>query len=160
EMFGPDDANGIYLHAPGAGQTVKLTGCVVAFGDDDGIDTLGPVVTVENCIIRDFCDKSISILDGNTSIDKCLIVDSTHAVSAKSQSSGTTIPVGINRTTIAVATNGIAVINKPIGGVSQLNIKGIYNVTNTIIRSLFAIVTDYDPTNYHLRYCNVTPTFS
>jgi hypothetical protein len=157
EMFGPDDADGIYLHAPGAGQTVKFTGCVVAFGDDDGIDTLGPVVTIENTIIRDFCDKSISILDGNTSIDKCLIVDSTHGVSAKSQTSGTTIPVRINRTTIAVATNGIAVINKTG---NELNVKGIYNVTNTVIRALFSVVTDYAPTNFHLSYCNVSPSFS
>src|ERR1041385_2135064 len=121
EMIGPDDADGIYLHAPGAGRTMKMTGCVVAFGDDDGIDTLGPVVTIENCIIRDFCDKAVSILDGNTTMDRCLIVDSTHGVSAKSQTSGTTIPISINRSTIAVATNGIAVINKTG---AELNVRG------------------------------------
>jgi hypothetical protein len=156
EMFGRDDADGIYIHAA-AGKSIKLTGCVVAFGDDDGIDTLGPVITIENCIVRDYCDKSISVLDGDTSIDKCLIVDSTHGVSAKSQSSGTVIPIGINRTTIAVATNGIGVINK---SGNELNVKGIYNVTNSIIRGLYSVVTDYSPTNFHLSYCNVSPSFS
>src|SRR6185436_9735917 len=41
EMPGPDDADGIYLHDQQAGQQIRLVDCVMARGDDDGIDTLG-----------------------------------------------------------------------------------------------------------------------
>ncbi|HEY6226012.1 MAG TPA: hypothetical protein VI282_02710, partial [Verrucomicrobiae bacterium] len=49
EMHGPDDCDGFYLHDSG-GQSLLITGCVIADGDDDAIDTLDANVTVENCI--------------------------------------------------------------------------------------------------------------
>ena len=61
------------------------------------------------------------------------------------------------RSTIAVATNGIAVINK-YGG--PTNVAGVYRVTNCTIRAFYSVVTDYNPTNFHLSYCNVTASFS
>ena len=155
EMFGPDDADGIYLHD--APQALRIRSTVIAAGDDDAVDTLGANVQVDNSIIRDFCDKGVSVLDGSLSVNKALIVDHNFGISAKSQSSNVTIPIGVNQSTIAVATNGIATINK-YGG--QTNVNGIYHVTNTIIRSAFSVVTDYDPANFHLRYCNISPTVS
>src|SRR6185436_18289795 len=80
DMRGPDDSDGIYIHAPGAGQTCVIKDTVIAAGDDDGIDTLDPVVTVEHCIIRDWSNtgedaKGISVFNGATTVRRCLIVD-------------------------------------------------------------------------------------
>jgi hypothetical protein len=156
EMYGPDDADGIYLHDAGA-QVLKIRGTVIAVGDDDAIDTLGSIVQVDNSILRDYCDKGISVLDGGLRVDKAVIVDDAHGVSAKSQSSNVTIPLAIDHATISVLYNGIAVINK-YG--PQTNVNGIYNVTNSIIRGQYSVVTDYNPTNFHLQYCNLSPVVS
>ena len=48
EMIGPDDNDGIYLHNQQSGQDITLRNCVVARTTDDGIDTLGSTVTIEN----------------------------------------------------------------------------------------------------------------
>jgi hypothetical protein len=156
DMNGPDDADGIYLHTQLNTQQMRITHTVIANGDDDGIDTLGPTLVVDNCIIRNYCDKGISVLDGRVDVDKSLIVDDTHGVSSKSQTANTRIPVNISRSTIAVATNGVAVINKA----GPAGVVGIYRITNSIIRAFYSVVTDYSPTNYYLGYCNVTPSFS
>lgn len=156
DIAGIDDADGIYLHTQASGQQMRITHSVIAYGDDDGIDTLGPNLTIDNTIIRNYCDKAVSMLDGRLDIDKSMFVDSTHGVSAKSQSANRRMDLYMNSSTIAVATNGIAVINKD-------NVAGVmanYRVTNTIIRAFYSVVTDYSPTNYYLGYCNVTPSFS
>lgn len=156
DISGPDDADGIYLHTQSAGQQMRITHTVIAYGDDDGIDTLGPTVAIDNTIVRNYCDKAVSVLDGRVDIDKALLADDTHGVSAKSQTANTRIPIGITRSTIAVATNGIAVINKS----GPANVMAAYRVTNCIIRAFWSVVTDYSPTNFFMGYCNVTPSFS
>src|ERR1051325_8478 len=156
DISGPDDADGIYLHTQAAGQQMRITHTVVAFGDDDGIDTLGPTVAIDNTIVRNYCDKAVSVLDGRIDMDKTLLADDTHGISAKSQSENVRIPINVNRSTIAVATNGIAVINKS----GPTNTMAVYRMTNCIVRAFWSVVTDYSPTNYLLGYCNVTPNFS
>ena len=153
EIYEANDADGIYLYSPGS--SFKITGSVIAFGDDDGMDILSGTAVVENSIIRDFCDKGVSMSAGTLTVRRSLIVDDTHGISVKG-ANNTTLFVDVDRTTVVVATNGLAVINK--SGTTGVN--GIYNVTNTIIRSDISIVTDYSPTNFHLNYCNVRPTFS
>jgi len=156
DISGPDDADGIYLHTQSAGQQIRITHTVIAYGDDDGIDTLGPTLAIDNTIVRNYCDKGLSVLDGRIDMDRTLLADDTHGVSAKSQSENTRIPINISRSTIAVATNGIAVINKS----GPTNTLGVYRVTNSIIRAFWSVVTDYSPTNFLLGRCNVTGSFS
>ena len=154
DIFNLDDANGIYLFNS-TGAPMRIASSVIAFGDDDGFDLLSGSAVVENSIIRDFCDKGVSMSAGQISVSRALIVDSTHGISVKGDDN-VTITVGVDHSTVVVATNGIAVINKS----GKVGVNGIYNVTNTIIRSDLSIVTDYSPTNFHLNYCHVRPTFS
>src|ERR1043165_9777852 len=89
DMLGPDDSDGIYVHAPGAGQTCAIKNSVPAAGDDDAIDTLDPVITVDDCIIRDWNNrledaKGISVFNGSTTVRRSLIVNCTVGIAAKS----------------------------------------------------------------------------
>src|SRR3954462_823034 len=108
DMFGPDDADGIYLHS---GNSMTIDRCVIAYGDDDGIDTLGANVSVANTIIRNWSNlgedaKGISIFSGEARIRRCLIVDSTVSVSAKTNP-GESARVSINDSTITGISNSV-----------------------------------------------------
>ena len=101
DMRGPDDSDGIYLHGQQAGQQIKISNCVFAGGDDDGIDTLDSVVNVDNTILRDWNSvvedaKAISVFSGSVNVRRCLIVDSTVGISAKT-GAGTSVTVIINK---------------------------------------------------------------
>ena len=75
DMNGPDDADGIYLQGQNAGQTIELRNGVTADFTDDGIDTLGSVITVDNYIIRDGFDKGISQYGGTVTLRNSRIID-------------------------------------------------------------------------------------
>src|SRR6185503_16148309 len=105
DMRGPDDGDGMYIHAQSAGQVCAVKHSVIAEGDDDGLDTLDPVVTVEDCILRGWASvvedaKAISVFNGVTTVRRCLIVDSTVGISAKTSSSDTTVRVNIHESTL------------------------------------------------------------
>ncbi len=153
EMSGPDDCDGIYLHNQKAGQNITLTGCVIAAGDDDGIDTLGSTITVENCIIRDWQNlkedaKGISVFNGATSLRRCLITDCTVAVSAK-WSSGSTTRVFIDSSTIVAITNAVNAGWKANAPGPYID----YRITNSILRGVEAVHTDFGATNFSIGYC-------
>jgi len=159
DMNGPDDADGIYPHAQSAGQQVTFSGCVLAAGDDDGIDTLGAIVTIEDCILRDWASvvedaKAISVFNGATHIRRCLIVDSTVGVSAKWSGGGTTV-VTINDSTITRnLTNVLAQIkdNAPGPFID-------YRITNSIIWGSDAVQSDFAETNFTIRYSLLSETW-
>ncbi|MHC4500485.1 MAG: CotH kinase family protein, partial [Planctomycetota bacterium] len=142
DMHAGDDADGIYIHGQQAGQLCTLTHCVAANIDDDGIDTLGSKVTIQDFIVRDCKDKAISVYGGEVDINHCLIVennrapeDPTIATIATKTVNGATAVVNIDHTTIVTAKSaghldvGIQSHNKY--GVTSGTI--IYNVTNSII---------------------------
>ncbi|MBN1844569.1 MAG: hypothetical protein JW810_02720 [Sedimentisphaerales bacterium] len=84
EMFGSDDNDGIYLHRQLDGQTMCLRRTVIAAGDDDGLDTLDAIVRVEDCIIRDFFDKGVSVNQSRPIwLDHLLLVNNEIGVAAK-----------------------------------------------------------------------------
>jgi hypothetical protein len=159
DMNGPDDADGIYPHNQATGQEVTFSGCVIAAGDDDGIDTLGAVVTVEDCILRDWASvvedaKAISVFNGATHVRRSLIVDSTVGVSAKWNGGGATL-VTINNSTITRnMTNVLANIkdNAPGPFID-------YRITNSIIWGGDAVQSDFGETNFTIRYCNLSETW-
>ena len=159
DMNGPDDSDGIYPHGQSAGQQVTFSGCVLAAGDDDGIDTLGAVVTVEDCILRDWASvvedaKAISVFNGATHIRRCLIVDSTVGVSAKWSGGGTTV-VTINDSTITRnLTNVLAQIkdNAPGPFID-------YRITNSVLWGNDSVQSDFAETNFTIRYSLLSETW-
>jgi len=166
DMRANDDADGIYIHGQRAGQQCTLIHGVAANIDDDGIDTLGSEVTIEDFIVRDCKDKGISIYGGQVDINYCLVVennkapeDPTIATIATKTVEGATAIVNIDHTTI-VATKaaghsdvGIQSHNKY--GVTSGTI--IYNVTNSIIDATdpIDVQSPYLESDIHINYSDV-----
>lgn len=156
DMRGPDDSDGIYLHGQQAGQQIRITGCVFAGGDDDGIDTLGSTVNVDNTILRDWNSvvedaKAISAFDGAIHIRRCLITGSTVGVSAKT-AAGASVLVTINNSTITGnMTNVLAQFkaNAP-GPVVD------YRITNSVLWGGDAVQSDFAPTNFTIVYSDIS----
>ncbi len=154
---GPDDADGIYLHDQQIGQTIKLVDSVFASGDDDGIDTLGSVISVEGCILRDWASivedaKAISAFDGSVDIRRCLIVDSTVGVSAKCAAPPASVRININNSTITGnLTNVLAQFKaNAVGPIVD------YRITNSVIWGADAVQSDFAPTNFTIRYSDIS----
>jgi len=163
EMHAGDDADGIYIHGQQAGQVCTITGGVVADFYDDGVDTLGSEVTVEDLIIRNGKDKGVSVYGGETTLRRCLIVennaapeDPTVATIAAKTLEGRTAVVNIDRSTIvtskvAGSTDiGIQAHNKY--GVSSGRI--IFNVTSSIIDATnpIDVQAPYLESDVHISY--------
>jgi hypothetical protein len=160
DMGGPDDADGIYLHDQSAGQLVTLSGCVVARGDDDGIDTLGSIITVEDCIIRDWNSviedaKAISVFNGATDVRRCLIVNSTVGIAAKwsaGQGDGTPTLVRIHNSTL---TDNLTNVWANL----KANAPGPFvdfRITNSVLWGGDAVQSDFGVTNFTIGYCNIS----
>ncbi|MEM7234185.1 MAG: right-handed parallel beta-helix repeat-containing protein, partial [Planctomycetota bacterium] len=111
EMYGDDDNDGIYMHSQGSDQELVIRRCIVAGGDDDGIDTLGADVTIEDTIVRDFADKGISVFHDDIFIRGCLVVDNDIGISAKSSDDDHAY-VTVERTTIVNNMIGIQARDK------------------------------------------------
>jgi hypothetical protein len=158
EMRGPDDADGIYPHASG-GRPLQITGCVFAFGDDDGIDTLDSVVELEDCIIRDWSNrledaKGISVFNGATYVRRCVIVDCTVGIAAK-WSGGSATLVTINHSTLTGnLTNAYAQrkSNAPGPFVD-------YRITNSVLVGGDAVHSDFGPTNFTIVYSDMSESW-
>jgi hypothetical protein len=154
EMFGPDDNDGIYIHSQSAGQDVTLRRGVIADTDDDGLDTLGSTVLVEDYIFRDCYDKGISVFDGQVTIEDALIVNNGIGISAKATSRNTA-QVFLNHGTIVCRDFGIQTFNKydPTDPTIE------YFITNSIILAANPIYTDYDPADIHIDYSDIGQTW-
>ena len=151
-----DDNDGIYLHTQASGQRIELIGSVVAQVQDDAIDTLNSVVTIEDTIVRQADDKAISVFDGDVTVLHCLLVDSDIGIETKG--AGTSRPrTTIDRTTIANITGrGISVYDK---GTPDPNVVISLNMTNSIIHVLDGgdpVLTDYDPADLHINYSSLS----
>ena len=77
-----DDNDAIYLHGAGDGQEITLRNVVIAFMDDDGIDTLDADVNVFNVISRNCADKG-QYFGEDVSITGGLFVNNDIGISAK-----------------------------------------------------------------------------
>jgi hypothetical protein len=155
DMRGPDDSDGIYIHTQNPGQLALLSGCVLAGGDDDALDTLGSDVTLEDCLIRDWTNpsedaKGISVFHGETTVRRSVIVNCYVGVSAKS--SGPPARVNLLNSTITGLTRGIAATFKANATVGNI----LFSVTNCILRSVDAVYTDFGATNFNIGYCNLS----
>ena len=165
DMRGPDDSDGIYIHGQDAGQQVLFSGCVIADGDDDGIDTLGSVITVENCIVRGWNNlledaKAISALNGAVHVRRSLIVDSTVGLAAKSGGSTvstTPVLVTINDSTLSGNTTNVYANRKS----TAMGPHVLITITNSILWRGEAVRSDFEPnstnsTNFIIVHCNLS----
>ena len=163
EARGPDDSDGLYVHAQQGGQTVKITDCVFARGDDDGIDTLGPVMTIENCLFREWNNlledaKGISVFDGITDVRHCLFTDCTVALAAKTTSS---VRVNINNSTFMGNLTNVLAAYKANAPGPNVELR----ITNSIIWGGNPVHSDFEPlssnsTNFIIRYCDIGETWT
>jgi len=158
DMRGPDDSDGIYLHNSG-GLPLTLSGCVLGFGDDDGVDTLDSVVTLENCILRDWPNtvedaKGISAFHGEVRIRRCLFVNCFVGVAAKS--GGPQAVVRIDQSTINGNSRGVSAAFKDNAQAGNID----FRITNSIVRSADAIHTDFGPTNFTIRYSDLSEAWT
>jgi hypothetical protein len=156
DMPGPDDADGIYLHDQSVGQLVTLSGCVIADGDDDGIDTLGSDIAVEDCIIRDWDNlsedaKGISIFNGATAVRRSLIVDSTVGIAAK-WSSGAPTLVTIDHCTLTENLTNVWANRKDNAPGPFID----YRISNSVLWGGDPVLSDFGSTNFTIEYCNLS----
>jgi len=156
DMRGPDDSDGIYLHQQGAGQRLFVSGCVFAGGDDDGIDTLGPILEVENTIFRDWNNrledaKAISVFNVSTHVRRSLILNSTVGIAAK-WSGGSAALVTIEQSTIYGNLTNVLAQKKSNAPGPFVD----YRITNSILwGGDVSVQSDFAQTNFTIRYCDV-----
>ncbi len=156
DMRGNDDADGIYLHNQRAGQEIVMRGSVVAGGDDDGIDTLGAVMTLEDCIVRDWNSviedaKGISVFNGATHVRRCLIVDCTVGIAAKANANSSVLVTVNNSTLHGNLTNVLAQFKGNAPGPSVE-----YRITNSVLWGGDSVQSDFAETNFIIRYSNLS----
>lgn len=108
------DNDPIYLHGGG---DMSVTNSIFAIGGDDGIDTLGSHPVIENCIVRGFLDKGVTVYYGTTRIKNCLILSNDYGISAKGDGTN----VYVDNTTIA-------------GNRCTLQSRNKYNVPDAVIK--------------------------
>ncbi len=167
EMHNKDDADAIYIHSQQAGQKCTLSGGVIADTHDDGLDTLGSKVTVQDFVIRGCRDKGVSVYNGETTLDRCLIVenntapeDPTIATIAAKATEGSTTIVNIDHSTIAASRvagyKGAGIQSHNKYGVKTGTI--IYHVTNSIIDAADGadVQQPYLESDIHIDYSDVT----
>jgi hypothetical protein len=157
EFRGPDDSDALYVHAQGAGQQVYLVDSVIGFTDDDGLDTLDAAMTVERCIFRDMNSgvdpdgKGVSIFNRTVHFKRCIVADCLISIAAK-WSGGPATLVTLNECTILGG-------NTSVYANWKANAPGPFidfRITNSILRSLDPVRTDFGPTNFTIVYCNVS----
>lgn len=157
EFRGPDDSDGLYVHAQGAGQQVYVVDSVIGYTDDDGLDTLDAAMTVERCIFRNMNSgvdpdgKGISIFNRVVNLKRCIVADCITSVSAK-WSSGPATLVTVNECTILGITNSVVAAFKSNAPGPFID----FRITNSILRAIDPVRTDFGPTNFTIVYCNVS----
>ena len=157
EFRGPDDSDALYVHTQGANQQVLMTDSVVGFTDDDGLDTLGANMTAERCIFRnmnsgvDVDGKGLSLFNGITHLKRCLVVDCITSVSTKWNSGPATL-VTINECTILGTDHSVVAAFKDNAPGPFID----YRITNSILRSIDPVKTDFGDTNFTIVHCNVS----
>lgn len=157
EFRGVDDSDALYVHTQQANQRVLLIDSVIGFTDDDGLDTLGANMTVERCIFRnmnsgvDADGKGISAFNGITHLKRCLVVDCITSISTK-WSGGPATLVTINECTILGTSNSVVAAFKSNAPGPFID----YRITNSILRSIDPVKSDFGPTNFTIAYCNIS----
>lgn len=141
ELRGPDDADGIYLHSSN-GKPLLITHSVFAGGDDDAIDTLDSIVTIEHSILRDWPNpnedaKGISVFHGEVIAHRTLIANCFVGASAKS--SGPPARLNLQHCTISTLEKGVSASFKANATAGNI----LITLTNSIVRATDALHSDF-----------------
>ena len=150
-----DDNDGIYLHRQQTGQQIELSGGVVAQVQDDGIDTLGSDVLIEDFWVHHADDKAVSVFDGEVRIHRSLLTNSDIGVETKGAGSSRPHTI-IDRTTIANTRVGIYAHDKDA---PDPDVVITYDITNSIIHVRSGgdpVRTDYEPADLHINYSSLS----
>ena len=139
-----DDNDAVYLHGAGIGQSLVLRRVVVANCEDDGIDTLGADVVIEDCLVREMGDKGMSMLGGTATVRNSLFTNCDIGFSAKNDARAL-----LDFCTITDNSSiGIQAENK-----NGDDAPSFYEISNSIIwNHPEDIRTDYDPTDIDLQH--------
>ena len=139
-----DDNDAVYLHEAGTGQSLVLRRVVVANCEDDGIDTLGADVFIEDCLVRGMGDKGMSMLGGTATVRKSLFTNCNIGFSAKDDARAL-----LDFCTITENSSiGIQAENK-----NGDDAPSFYDVSNSIIwNNQEDIRTDYNPADIELQH--------
>ena len=161
EMYGHNDNDGIYLHRQQEHQTITLRQSIIASGDDDAIDTRRAMVRIEDCIIRDFADKGVSVTDVETQISGTVISGNGVGVAAATSQDSFEVTVNIDRSTI-LAEEPTVEEPVPVGiwaydWGDRPNSIVRFRVRNSIIRAAEPIVNNYraHPERISVEYTDV-----
>jgi len=146
QMHGTDDNDAIYLRGQSAGQQIILRRGVAADCDDDGIDTLGSSVVVEDFIVRDVYDKGLSInAGGPIRLRNMLIVNNGTGVAAKIGSTSGVVEVYIDNATVVSRDTGRSPSDIGIHAYFKYSTSGTvkYFIANSIILAADPVVSDF-----------------
>ncbi len=166
DMRHKDDADGIYIHSQLAKQLCTLTHSVIAGIDDDGIDTLGSDLVVQDCIVRGCRDKAVSVYGGETTLLHCLLVgnnlapeDPTNAAIAAKTLEGRTAIVNLDHTTL-VSTRTPGHVDAGLQSHNKYGVKKgtiFFNVTNSIVDATepVSIQAPYLRSDIRISYSNI-----
>ena len=136
------DNDPLYLNGSG---TMSVTNSVFALGGDDGIDLLSSSPLIENCVVRGFLDKGISVYYGAPQIRNCLVLENDYGISGK----GDPTAVYVDRTTIV--RNRVSVQSRDKYNEPDAVIK--YYITNAILWDhTTAVQTDYPLEDISITY--------
>lgn len=154
---GTNDNDGIYIHSQGS-RVVSLRDCVIARTEDDGIDTLGSTVEIENAIIRN-CDninedsKGISVYGGQVTVRRCLLADNKCGISGKDYSA---VRIFVESSTvIAREEYALGVLNKTGDMFPGVNVRATNCIFQTQNTNAAAIFTSYNPADIRISYCAI-----
>lgn len=166
DMRNKDDADGIYIHDQGSNRACMFTRSVIAGMDDDGIDTLGSDLVVQDCIVRGCRDKAVSVYGGETTLLHCLLVGNNlapedptiAAIAAKTLENGTAI-VNLDHVTL-VATRAAGHVDAGLQSHNKYGVKKgkiVYNVTNSIVDATQPVSTQapYLKSDIHIGYSDM-----
>jgi hypothetical protein len=166
EMRAKDDADGVYIHSQLPGQLCRLARSVIAGTDDDGVDTLGSDVLIEDCVIRGCKDKAVSVFGGQTTLRRSLVVgnnlapeDPTVASIVAKSNEGETTVVHIDHTTL-VATRAPDAVDAGIQSHNKSGVKTgriLYYATNSIVDATMPVYVQppYLQSDIHISYCDI-----
>ncbi len=172
DMHYHDDADGIYVHGAAPGRAM-MTGGVVAFVDDDGIDTLQADLTIEDYIVRDAFDKGVSVYDDEVTVRWSLIVD--NATDSEDNTSSSISAKAYANHSVTVNLDHVTVRGVRQAGTTDVGIEArwkfgdatpvtiTYNVSNCIIDATRSVKNDYadDPAStlaFNIDYSNLYGT--
>jgi len=148
---GTDESDALYLAEPG---TYTVRNVVLAFGDDDGLDTFQAEASLRDCLIYGFGDKGMSIDGKSPVVENCLIADSTYGIVMKDGGADNQVLMHVSNSTIVGNASGGVWVSNQNGPTTTGFPEPVFE--NTIVwGSPVSFSTDYAPADITVSYSDV-----